>query len=192
MKHSQPNHRTVSQRGALLSVALLLLGPLTLIPEAAWASSSCAGTTTVTVNATGVAFGNYDVMNAAATPATSTVTVSSTCNYNFSSSYTVGYTIALSTGSSGSFTPRSLASGTSKLQYNLYTGPSPTTIWGDGTNGTQTVPGSLTGTCQPVFLFIYTCDTPASQNSTAYGNIPAMQNVVAGSYTDSITATVNF
>lgn len=192
MMHRRSGYRFATTRGAMLVAALLLLGAMSLVvPQTAWATSSCSGTTTVTVSGSGVAFGNYDVMNAAATPGTGTVTVSSTCNFNFSASYTLDYAIALSTGSSGSFTPRSMTSGTSALQYNLYTTAALSTIWGDGTGGTQTVSESLTGSCQLVFFF-YTCNTAVSQNYTAYGNIPAMQNIVAGSYTDSITVTVSF
>lgn len=192
MMHCPSADRFAFTRAATLVAALLLLGSLSCIfPQTAWATSSCSGTTTVTVSGSGVAFGNYDVMNAAATPGTGTITISSTCNFNFSASYTVDYAIALSTGSSGSFTPRNMTSGTSALQYNLYTTAALSTIWGDSTGGTQTLSGSLTGSCQLVFFF-YTCNTAVSQNSTTYGNIPAMQNIVAGNYADTITVTVSF
>lgn len=186
MMQRRSNFGSLSQRGALLTVALLLFGLMVFIPKAAWASTTgCLTTPAVTVSATGVAFGNYNVMNAADTPGTGSVTVSSTCNIGFLT-FTVNYTIALNTGSSGSFTPRSMASGSNKLQYNLYTSASLTTIWGDGTGGTQTVAGTTTANCG----FLGSCT--GSTSSTVYGNLPAMQNVVAGSYSDTITVTVAF
>ena len=190
MTHVQPSYRSVSKRGALLAVALLMLGVLTFIPKATLAASSCFGSPTVTVSTTGMAFGNYDVMSAAATPGTGGITVSATCSFT-TLPFTVSYSIALSTGGSGSFTPRSMASGISRLQYNLYTSPTLTSIWGDGTSGTQTVSDTITGTCaNQFFRFGFNCS--GSKNDTAYGNIPAMQNVVAGGYSDNITVTVSF
>lgn len=190
MKQSQSSYRLASRRGALLVAALFLLGSLSFIPQAAWATSSCLGTLTVTVSATGVTFGNYDVMNAAATPGTGSTTVSATCNFS-NLPFTVSYSTALSTGGSGSFTPRSMAAGAPTLQYNLYTTAALTTIWGDGTGGTQTVSDTINGTCQNQF-FGFGINCSGSQRDTMYGNIPALQDVVPGSYTDNITVTVTF
>ncbi|MGH8280664.1 MAG: Csu type fimbrial protein [Gammaproteobacteria bacterium] len=189
MKHSQPDYRSISQRGAPLSLVLLLLSLWAFIPKTAWAASSCRanGNLTVTVSGTGVTFGSYDVMSAAATPGTGTVTVSATCT-RANLPFTVNYSIALSTGGSGTFTPRSMTSGTSQLQYNLYTTASLTTIWGDGSGGTQTVADMITGTCTGPGGR----NCSGSQPDTVYGNIPATQNVVAGSYTDTINVTVAF
>ncbi|MGH8278629.1 MAG: spore coat protein U domain-containing protein [Gammaproteobacteria bacterium] len=190
MTTSWSNYRLASNRGVPLTLNLLLLGALAFIPKTALASSSCFGNPTVTVSATGVSFGSYDVMNAVATPGTGSVTVSATCPFS-NLPVIVNYSIALNTGSSGIFTPRTMSSGTNKLQYNLYTSVSYTSVWGDGTGGTQTVSDQINGTCQYQFFGIgITCS--GSQNDTLYGNLPGMQNVAAGSYSDTITVTVNF
>jgi spore coat protein U-like protein len=102
----------------------------------------------------------------------------------------VSYTIQLNAGSSGSFSPRKLASGANLLNYNLYTTSARTTIWGNGSGGTSTVGGSFTlGNCT---LLLLCSDETESRNHTAYGRIPASQNVPAGSYSDTITVTVNY
>ena len=189
MKHSRLDYRFIPQHGAPLNLALLLLSLWTFIPQTAWAASSCRanGNLTVTVTGTGVTFGSYDVMSAAATPGTGTVTVLATCQ-RANLPFTVNYSIALNAGGSGTFTPRSMTAGASNLQYNLYTSAALTTIWGDGSGGTQTVSDQINGTCSRSGGR----NCSGSQSDTVYGNAPAMQNVVAGSYADTITITVTF
>ena len=124
-----------------------------------------------TVTATAVTFGNYDPLAAASRNRNGRITIR--CNG------TGTFTVAISTGQSGSYTPRYMTSGTTgdQLNYNLYTDAARSLIWGDGSGGTQTV------------------SQPFSNNRvrlTVYGQIPALENIAAGSYTDSITATVTF
>lgn len=140
-----------------------------------------AGTTTTnfTVSATVVAacvaaatnmsFGNYTASSASANDANSTVTV--TCTNNDP------YTIALNGGDSGHVAARTMLNGTNTLGYGVYTSSGYSTIWGDGTNGTSTVAGTGNG---------------AAQNYTAYGQIPVAEYSAAGSYSDTLTATVTF
>lgn len=190
MKHSQSDYYLFTPRVALSAAALLLSGLLACFPKIALAASSCFGSPTVTVSSAGMAFSNYDVMNPGPTLETGGITVSATCGIS-GLPFTVNYSIAISTGSSGSFTPRSMTSGATKLQYNLYTNAALTSIWGDGTGGTQTVSNTVNGTCQNQFFGIgFTCN--GSQTDAAYGSIPAMQNVVAGDYSDTLNITVNF
>lgn len=169
--------------------ALLLALALICLSKPAFAASSCSsnGNLTVTVSSSGVAFGNYNVLNAGATAGAGSITVSATCDHA-SVPFTVNYSIALSTGNSGSFTPRVMQFGANTLQYNLYTTSGLTSIWGDGSGGTQTLADQITGTCQNNGG--HNCS--GSQSDTVYGNIPARQNVVAGNYSDTITATVTF
>ena len=132
-----------------------------------------------TVSATAMSFGNYDVFAAAPSDATSTVTTS--CN-SFLGASTV--TITFSTGQSGSFFPRNLVSGTNILDYNLYKTAAYAQVLGNGNNGTVSTtfsPGcpGFFGTCIPYSV-------------TLYGRIPAQQNVVPGSYSDTITVTATF
>lgn len=188
MMHCSPSYYSFSKRGTLLA-ATLLIGLLAFVSKAAWSASSCRnnGNLQVTVSATGINFSSYDVLSSSDTPGNGTISVSATCTHA-TIPFTVNYSIALSTGGSGSFAPRSMAAGVSKLQYNLYTDASLTTIWGDDTGGTQTVSDQIIGICQNPGG--QNCS--GSQNDTVYGNIPAMQNVVAGNYTDTIAVTVNF
>jgi spore coat protein U domain-containing protein, fimbrial subunit CupE1/2/3/6 len=125
-----------------------------------------ADAVTCTVSVTNVAFGNYDVFASQDTVTTGSVGVS--CDSSDS------YTISLSAGF-GTYTSRVMTSGSSQLDYNLFTDPQRLTIWGDGTSGTATVSATGTGGTYPV-----------------YGLITAKQNVPVGSYSDSITVTVTY
>jgi len=118
------------------------------------------------VTVVNVAFGNYDVFNGSDTDTTGTVKV--TCDAGTS------YTISISPGS-GTFASRVMTNGKNQLDYNLFTDPQRLTIWGDGTGGTATVAATDTGATY-----------------TVYGLIPALQNVQAGSYFDTLTVTVTY
>lgn len=147
-------HKTV--RYLLLRAALVLPGVIGCVN----AMGACS------VNASTVAFGNYDVF--AATPTDSTGNISVTCDTSTS------YSIALSAGS-GTISARALTGTSSTLYYNLYTDPARTLVWGDGTAGSTTV-----------------SNTAVSGSHTVYGRIPAGQNVTAGTYSDTLVITVTF
>src|SRR5205085_11704978 len=69
--------------------------------------------------------------------------------------------------------------GAARLNYNMYTTPSYTIVWGDGTSGTS--------------VENYNANQNQNQISfTDYGRVPASQFVTAGSYTDTITVTVTY
>lgn len=131
---------------------------------------------TCTVSATTVAFGSYNPFNASNTDSTGTISVA--CS---GLGVLVNYTIKLSTGGSGSYSPRRMSSGGNTLNYNLYTTSGRTTTWGDGTGGTGTISDGYT-------LSIGTTTRPY----TVYGRVPALQNVRSGAYTDTITVTVDY
>ena len=114
----------------------------------------------------GVAFGAYDVFSFQSLDSTGNIAV--TCDMS------TPYTIALSAGQ-GSYGSRWLASGPYRLNYNLFTDASRATVWGDGTGGSSTVPGSS-----------------ASTNFTVFGRIAARQNAHVGIYGDSVTVTLTF
>jgi spore coat protein U-like protein len=124
-----------------------------------------------TISATAVSFGTYNVFSAA--PLDSTGTVTFRCgNEN-------NITIYLNRGGAATFDPRRMLKGSEALNYNLYRDAARTTIWGDGTAGTQ----------------IYTNANPPNNQHvtvTIFGRIPAGQDVSAGSYSNIITATINF
>lgn len=130
---------------------------------------------TCTVTAVGVSFGGYNPLSA--TPLDSTGQVSVIC---VGLDVFVNYTIALSAGGSGSYAPRQMSFLTNRLNYNLYTSSSRTTVWGNGTSGTSMASGS------------YVISLGVADNWTVYGRVTAQQNRVAGAYTDTVTVTVNY
>ncbi|WP_071190297.1 spore coat U domain-containing protein [Trichormus sp. NMC-1] len=122
------------------------------------------------INVSSVNFGAYDVFNNISTTSTGSI------NYDCSSASPVptSITIDLSKGNSSSYNPRQLKSIDDSLNYNLYLDAAGQFIWGDGTNSQNYINSALTGTV------------------TIYGIIPARQNAKVGTYTDSITTTINF
>jgi spore coat protein U-like protein len=120
-----------------------------------------------TVNASSaVAFGTYDP--AAAVPTDSAGTITYTC--------TSAALVTLSTGGSGTYNPRSLASGANTLSYNLYADAARTQVWGDFSAGTT----------------IRIAGAGANSVLNVFGRIPAAQNPNPGSYADTIVITFIF
>jgi spore coat protein U-like protein len=136
-----------------------------VVAGGARAAPTCKNLTT-----TSVAFGTYNPLNAS--PTDSTGTISYFCPG------ALAPVISISTGSSGSFSPRQMTTATADLlSYNLYTDAARTTIWGDGTGGSTTVAGT-------------TALNPAT--NTIYGRVFPQQSAAAGSYSDTLTVTINF
>jgi spore coat protein U-like protein len=152
------------QSTAILAFALLA-GSLTLCAPNAARAATCQ------VSATAVRFGNYNPLNVLPRNITSRIVV--TCRGRGT------FNVALSTGRSGSYNPRYMLSGATvdQLDYNLYVDAAHTSIWGDGTGGTVTVSRPFNNN---------------RQRLSVHAQIPAQQNVTAGTYTDNITATVTF
>ena len=148
-------------------MALAAAGAALLI--AAPARAACTASTV------GVNFGAYDPQ--AAGPDDSTGTVNIRCLI-FDS---LVDSVALGTGSSGTYFPRRMNGGAFNLAYNLYTTAGRTIVWGNGSGGTQTVVPPNTTT----FIF-------RDYAATVYGRIPALQNVGAGTYNDTIVVTVTW
>jgi len=147
----------------VLAVAALTLAALGLSTRPAAAQCS--------ISATGVAFGSYDVFTTTPTDSTGTITYRCTLSLNVQ--------ITLSQGIAGDYNPRQLASGPKRLNYNLYRNAARTTIWGNGSGGTS----------------VYTHFVPLLTGDivvTVYGRIFALQDVPAGSYSDTIVVTINF
>lgn len=139
----------------------------TSINVTATVSDSCSASNT------GVAFLTYAPLSGSATNTTGTVSV--TCTKG--TAYNIALNVGTGTGASYSL-GRVMTSGSDTLKYNLYTSSALTTVWGDATGGTAVVSGTGNGT---------------SQISTIYATIPASQvNSKAGSYTDTVTATINY
>lgn len=126
------------------------------------------------VSATGVNFGPYDA--AAPTPRDSTGTVTVSCDQNPPTDIAIAIGVS---GTSGVFIPRMMrnAARPDRLNYNLFTTPSRSTVWGDGTAGTSTV-------------FLRNVNRNRPQTATIYGRIPAGQDVAVGSYSDTLIVTI--
>ena len=147
-------------RRVALSAVLLL---------AVWATRVEAA---CTISATGVNFGLYDVF--APMPTDSTGSVTYDCEPSDKN-----IRITLSSGVGGTFLPRSLTNGSDLLAYNLFTDAALTSIWGDGTGGSNFYYKNNPHPVKPTVL-------------TIYGRIPALQDVGTGSYTDTVIVTVDF
>jgi spore coat protein U-like protein len=131
------------------------------------------------VTATPLNFGTY-------VPSAGVLKVNSTINVNCTKG--TPFIVALSAGTTTgtTFAQRLLQNttpgDTDKLQYNLFTTAAFGAVWGDGSPGTQTVPGAGLGVLTSV-------------TETVYGQLldsVANQNASPGTYTDTISVTVTF
>jgi len=154
-------------RGA--GTAFALLAVLGAPPGRAASITSC------TVSVTGVAFGTYTPLQSSALDINGTINIACTGVTGNNS-----VTVDLSTGASNSYLPtRKLTAGAYTLNYNLYFDAAYTQIWGNGTGGS--VQGTATIRRR----------TP-NASLPVYGAVAAGQDPAPGSYTDTITVTVNY
>jgi spore coat protein U domain-containing protein, fimbrial subunit CupE1/2/3/6 len=140
--------------------------------------ATCAGLgCSCSVATTAVTFGNYNPISVTATTANGNVAVTCSALVIF----TASYVISMAKGNSATYTPRFMNLAGVHLNYNLYTTAGFASIWGDATGGTVTVSDSYTA--------IGLSDT---RNYTVFGQIPAVQTIGAGTYTDTILVTVTY
>ena len=76
-----------------------------------------------------------------------------------------------------------MLSGANPLNYNLYFDAAYTQVRGDGTGGSQTGGANFT---------LSNSNKTDSTTSTIYGRAPALQDVAAGTYSDTITVTITY
>ncbi len=166
-----------SIRRALIASSLLFGAMAALSPAAfaATANSNMGVSGSVanncTISAGALSFGAYNTLAVTAQDGTATLSVACTTG--------ASAPIALGFGVNGTTTQRKLTDGAATpnlLSYDLYTDAAHTAVWGNtaGTNDR-----AYTG-------------TGAADTVTVYGRIPAGQNVPAGSYTDTVQATITF
>ena len=122
-----------------------------------------------------VIFGNYDVFSPVPLDTSGAIIIQ--CDET--PAVKVDISIGPSPGS-GSFDPRTMGqiSGTDSLLYNLYRDTNRSEIWGNGSGNTFTDRKNV--------------NRNKPQVVTVYGRIPPLQNVSAGSYTDTLTVTINW
>jgi spore coat protein U-like protein len=158
--------------------AALVLGLAALAPVPARAALDCS------VAATGVAFGTYDPTLSAPDDSTGTITV--TCIYTGpGGADQTNYTVALSTGTSGSYAQRQMSAGSSRLRYNLFGDAGRSQVWGNASAGTTIATGTLK-------VGPGVGNGTQSRTHTIYGRIPALQDADTGNYADSILVTLTF
>ena len=123
---------------------------------------------------TPLSFGSYDPLGANATQELdATATLSLTCTRDSIA------TIAIDRGlnpTGGSLTRR-LASGTQRLDYEIYRDAARTETWSAGTNAVR---------------YVSAAGISATSELMVYGRIPSGQDVASGNYNDVVTATVDF
>lgn len=83
---------------------------------------------TCVIQATGVSFGSYGPLYPNHNDSRGTIEVA--CDESAGSALTI--LIRLSSGTNGSFTPRSMKRGSARLSYGLYTDATRSQEWGDG------------------------------------------------------------
>jgi spore coat protein U-like protein len=141
------------------------------------------------VNVNPVAFGSYDPLSTSNLENSSGfVEVLCRSTTTLAGATSVGYSIALSSGLSGSFNPRTLREvtrGSATLQYNLFSNPGRTMVWGDGTSPSNPVPGTIILTTANAYV--------SGNPMTIYGALFARQlNKPGGAYSDNLQVTVSY
>jgi len=165
MRRDRRGKGAVMRLSGLLTT--LLICAATVLLGSAAAEAACS------ISTTPVNFGSYDVFTPTADDGTGQVT------YRCTGPRPPIITIQLDKGGSPSFTPRQMRQGGEALDYNLYLDSTRSTIWGDGTGGTQ-----VYSQVQP--------QLGQSINLSVFGRIPAGQDVSAGTYSATVTATIFF
>lgn len=156
--------------------ATVIGGYLAASTSAATATANLGVSATVTSNCTistvALAFGSYDPVGAnAVADLDSNGTVTVACTKGSTA------TIGLGLGASPSGSVRRMTDGADFLTYELYQDSNRTTVWGN----------SGAGLLSPA-----AAPSKAARNFTVYGRVTANQDVAAGSYSDTVLATVNF
>ena len=137
-------------------------------------TATVAASCIITTNA--VAFGAYDPIVANKTAnLDSTGTVTVTCTNGSVNTITLGQGANATVGSTDALPLRQMAATTNRLSYQLYTDAARLVVWGNTVGAGIARTGN--GVADPL---------------TVYGNVTAGQNVPAGSYSDTVVATVTF
>jgi len=161
----------------------LALGVL-LAPATGAAAESVTGTLRVsaTVESTCAVSAN-PLTFPAYYPGLGSVTANSTLSVRCSRG--APFTVAMDAGAGGGdLAQRLMSSGTSRLQYNLYTNAARTAVWGDGTISSAVVAGIGRGLASTEAI-----------TETVLGALPdsaANQQLAPGLYTDTVRITVTY
>lgn len=170
------------RRFALASALFVAVGsaaPLTAVAatDTSNLSISSSVSNNCIISTTALSFGAYDPIVANANdPLEGTGgTVNTTCTNGANATITLGQGQNAAGNSTDDAPLRQLAAGANRLRYDLYQEPVGQTVWGNTAGTGLSVTGDGT-----------------EKSSTVYGTIFPDQNVPAGVYTDTVTATVTF
>ena len=161
-------------------IGTVLVGACAVTPELVSAASTTADlsvsasvTNNCTISTAAMSFGTYDpVVANTSSNLDGTGRVSLACTKGASA------TIALGAGSGASGSTRRLADGTGNfLNYELYQDSGRSAVWSASGSG------QLTPTA---------ASSKVGRDFTVYGRVVGNQDVPAGTYSDTIVATVNF
>jgi len=170
----------IHRQHLLRPLALLLIAAAALLHPGKAHAQSCSAT------APSVPFGSVDVVSGTNYSASANVTI--TCNMGLLSIGTINYSICVGVPGASGTTPRSM---NSAVNYNLYGDSAHTTVWGTfgTTPGLPVPPNPVSLTTASLLL-----GGSASTTVPIYGYLQSSQNstVGAGSYSQTLTATVNF
>ncbi len=165
------------------SIILAIASMLVLTATSAFsgtATSNMSVSATVSANCTitagALAFGAYDPIVAnASTPLPGTATLTVACTSGSPATVTLDQGLNPAGGSTNAAPLRQMATGGNFLSYSLFQDNAYSVPWGN-TAGTG---AAYTG-------------TGASGSITVYGQVAAGQNVPAGTYQDTVVATITF
>ena len=177
------NSRFIKAAFRLAIASAMVAGVPFIVPMQAEAATNTADldvsaevSANCTISTIALAFGSYDPVVAHASAALDgqgTVTV--TCTSGATTVITLGQGMNADASSTDAAPARQMVSGANELAYALYSDSSRTTVWGNT---------SETGVSH--------VGTGTSANLTVYGSVSGGQNVPAGSYSDTVVATVTF
>jgi spore coat protein U-like protein len=142
--------------------------------------NSAQALTCIDYSITPLSFGAYDSSSGSNLTTTGKININKFYDCITLQLVSTNFSVKLSPGSSGTYINRkmtNLFNPLSSLQYNLYTsGGSGAAIWGDGSGGSSFV--NQTGS--------------SNINIPIYGVVPSKQNPSIGSYSDTVTITIEF
>lgn len=161
---------------ALAGAATLGVGQADAATDTANLVVEAEVTANCSISTTGLNFGQYDPVGThASTDLDGTGTIQVTCTSGSTGAITLSQGANADPGSTDDVPLRRMTDGAEFLGYFLYQDSGRTTVWGN--SATTDVDHLGTGT---------------STDVTVYGRVTAGQNVAAGSYSDTVVATITF
>ena len=170
--------KNLQKFSVLAVVSLFFLAATSAFAGTATSNMSVSATVSAncTISAGALAFGAYDpVVTNATNPLAGTATITVSCTNGSPATLTLDQGLNPAGGSTNAAPLRQMASGGSLMSYDLFQDNAMTVPWGN-TAGTGV---AYTG-------------TGVSGSVTVYGQVAGGQNVPAGTYNDTVVATITF